>query len=99
MRTEALHRLSPLHRSGIKLIFASLLATVLVHFVFFRKRGILDPVSVFLISYLYYSYFIPVSMVLFEQFDLNLLPEVSWISNDKDTFLWFFARSECEEKE
>jgi oligosaccharide repeat unit polymerase len=63
------------------MIYLSMIAVVTFHFIVFRKRGILDPIAVFLISYLYYSYFTPVTMSLLDQFDL-FASETSWISQE-----------------
>lgn len=64
------------------MMYISLFMTTMLHFVLFGRRSLTDPISVFFICYLYYSYFTPVTMLLFDQFDLLLLERVNWISMD-----------------
>jgi O-antigen polysaccharide polymerase Wzy len=77
---EARHLLHEVSTKSYGMIFISMFAVIILHVLVFHRRGILDPVSVFLISYLYYSYFTPVTMSIFEQFDVYLLQDVTWIS-------------------
>jgi oligosaccharide repeat unit polymerase len=62
------------------MIYASLLIVIAVHILLFRKRGLLDPISVFFLAFLYYSYFTPISMQLFDQYDTILLGNISYIT-------------------
>jgi O-antigen polysaccharide polymerase Wzy len=62
------------------LIYASLVGVIIIHFALFRKRGLLDPISVFFVVFLYYCYFAPITMLAFDQFGVWVLEQTIWIS-------------------
>jgi hypothetical protein len=62
------------------LIYASLIGVFLIHIVLFAKRGLLDPISVFFLAFLYYSYLAPISMLLFGFYGLDVAGQSSWVT-------------------
>ncbi|MFM6854197.1 MAG: hypothetical protein ACKOUM_08960, partial [Sphingopyxis sp.] len=67
------------------MIYASLIGVILFHILLFRRRGLLDPVSVFFLAFLYYGYFTPVTMLLFGQYDVSLLGQINFIDENTIT--------------
>lgn len=62
------------------MIFASLIGVMLLHIALFRKRGLIDPVSVFFLAFVYYSYFTPIVMLGFSEFSIAIINDTLWIS-------------------
>ena len=76
------------------MIYISLAGVILVHIYLFSNRGLLDPVSVFFLAFLYYSYLAPISMSIYGQYDVQLLGQVNWITQDtidKSAILYFIG--------
>jgi hypothetical protein len=67
-------------REDQPVIYLSLVGVVLIHVALFSKRGLLDPVSVFFLAFLYYSYFAPISMLLFGFYGLDVAGQLSWVT-------------------
>jgi hypothetical protein len=64
------------------MIYASLIGVIIIHFALFQNRGLLDPVSVFFLVFLYYCYSAPITMIAFNQFDVWALEQTIWISQE-----------------
>lgn len=62
------------------MIFASLIGVMLLHIALFRKRGLIDPVSVFFLAFVYYSYFTPIVMLGFDEFAVAILDDTLWVT-------------------
>jgi hypothetical protein len=61
-------------------IYASLLGVLVIHGWLFAKRGLLDPVSVFFLAFLYYSYFAPISMLVYNIYGLDVAGQLSFVT-------------------
>ncbi|QSB45025.1 oligosaccharide repeat unit polymerase [Tsuneonella flava] len=61
------------------MIYASLISVVVVHYLLFSKRGIIDPVSVFFLAFLYYSYFAPISMLVFNIYGVDFAGQANYV--------------------
>ncbi len=78
------------------MIYISLASVIILHIYLFSRRGLLDPVSVFFLAFLYYSYLTPISMSLYGQYDVQLLGQMNWITQDtidKSAILYFIGYS------
>lgn len=64
------------------MIYVSLIGVLLIHGWLFAKRGLLDPVSVFFLAFLYYSYLAPISMLLFGIYGLDVAGQASFVTFD-----------------
>lgn len=64
------------------MIYISLIYVIALHIGLFRHRRLLDPVSVFFLAFLYYSYFAPIVMLNFEQFSVDFAGAASWVSQE-----------------
>ena len=76
------------------MIYASLIGVLLVHGWLFSKRGLLDPVSVFFLAFLYYSYLAPISMLLFDLYGLDVAGQTSFVTLDtinRSSILFFLG--------
>lgn len=62
------------------MIFVSLLATCVLHAILFRGRPLISPISVFFLAYLYYCYFVPVTMEIFQQYDILIVAQPLWVN-------------------
>lgn len=62
------------------MIFVSLIATCVLQWFLFRKRGLQDPSWILFITYLYYTYFVPIAMVATSQYDLLLIEQPIWVN-------------------
>lgn len=62
------------------MIFASLIGVMLLHIALFRKRGLIDPASVFFLAFVYYSYFTPIVMLGFSEFSVAIIDETLWVT-------------------
>ena len=60
-------------------IYVSFIAVTLFHFTFFRSSRISNPIHIFFIAFLYYTYFVPINMLIYQQFDLKLLDQQMWV--------------------
>jgi hypothetical protein len=76
------------------MIYASFIAVILFHIVLFSRRGLLDPISVFFLAFLYYCYFTPISMSAFNQYDVFLAGSTYYIDQrtiDQSSILFFLG--------
>jgi oligosaccharide repeat unit polymerase len=64
------------------MIYLSLLAVIVLHVALFSRRGLLDPVSVFFLAFLYYSYLTPIVMLNFDIFSVDFAGAASWVTAD-----------------
>lgn len=64
------------------MIYLSLIYVIIIHNILFRRRGFLDPVSVFFLAFLYYSYLAPIVMLSFDYFSFDLSGATNYISID-----------------
>lgn len=64
------------------MIYLSLIYVIILHNILFRERGFLDPVSVFFLAFLYYSYLAPIVMLSFDYFSFDLSGVTNYISID-----------------
>lgn len=64
------------------MIYLSLIYVIIIHNILFRRRGFLDPVSVFFLAFLYYSYLAPIVMLSFDYFSFDLSGTTNYISID-----------------
>ena len=62
------------------MIYLSFLAVLALHTWLFSKRGLLDPVSVFFLAFLYYSYFAPISMLLFGIYGFDVAGQANFVT-------------------
>jgi len=62
-------------------IFISLACTTLVQWVLFRERKLSDACWVIFLIFLYYAYFVPVSISLTGQYDIWLVNQPVWVSD------------------
>ncbi len=74
-------------------MFISLIATVVVFIIFRSRRNtLLDPYTIFFLAYLYYSYYIPVLMILAEFYEVG---ELGLFVTDQNlrslSYLYFFS--------
>jgi oligosaccharide repeat unit polymerase len=62
------------------MIYISLLFVLSLHFVLFARRGLIDPISVFFLAFLYYSYLAPIVMLNFNIFSVDFAGTESWVT-------------------
>lgn len=65
------------------MIYASLSFVIVLHVFLFRKRGLVDPVSVFFLAFLYYSYLAPITMIYFGVFSVDFAGNANWVSSEE----------------
>ena len=68
------------------MIFLSLAGAFTVQWLLFRKRPLYDPCWGIFIIYLYYAYFVPISMVLTGDYQILLVEQPIWV-NEADLYL------------
>lgn len=61
------------------MIYASFFFVVFLHMRLFVKRGLLDPVTIFFLAYLYYLYLAPISMIAFDIYGVDVAGQTSYV--------------------
>ncbi|MEZ5696741.1 MAG: O-antigen polysaccharide polymerase Wzy [Sphingomonadaceae bacterium] len=61
------------------MIYLSLFCVILLHIKLFGQRGLIDPISVFFLAFLYYSYLTPIVIYEFEIFSVDFRGVDSWV--------------------
>lgn len=64
------------------MIYISLIYVMIIHSKLFGRRGFLEPVSVFFLAFLYYSYLAPIVMLNFDYFSFDLSGVTNYVSID-----------------
>lgn len=64
------------------MIYASLIYVVVLHTLLYSRRGLLDPVSVFFLAFLYYSYLTPISLLTFGQYSVDFAGTASYVTQE-----------------
>lgn len=64
------------------MIYASLIYVIALHTMLYSRRGLLDPVSVFFLAFLYYSYLTPISLLNFGQYSVDFAGTASYVTQE-----------------
>lgn len=62
------------------MIYLSLISVLAIHGWLFGKRGLVDPVSVFFLAFLYYSYLTPIAILAFNIYGLDVAGQLSYVT-------------------
>lgn len=64
------------------MIFASLLIVTIFHVMLFSKRGLLDPISILFLAFIYYSYVTPIVILTFDDVSVDFAGSQTWVRKE-----------------